>query len=495
MNNNRNLLSLLNGIPTLKKKTKENSDANSTQSNNKTTNNIGVAAGTSEIAREHARMAGEQFKKLDENMSWKEQRQQLEPAGLKKVIKEQAFGENTMIKDRYSDNMLVMERIDAKTEFGIENYTEHQAHADHITPLKKIYEDRKNDAWTSVEDIKEIANADENFAIINGKMNYSKGDRTNSEYLDYIDRNGRENEVLPKYRELMLEDEINSNNFLNDSFNKRKVKNVVTTGHRAGVEAAKSGAIFGGAISIVQNAVAVAKGEKHAEGAAIDVVKDTASAAVLGYGTGALGSTISHTLSYSSNTILQSLSKTNLPSQIAVAALETGKTMKKFVCGEIDGTQCMTELGEKGTGMIAASYGAVAGQALIPIPMVGGMIGSMVGYAFASSYYNGLVTIMQDRKLAREERIRIEAECKELLDAIKIYRQEIEQIAEAYFADYKNVFDTAFVSIGQALQTGDADGVIMGANMITQKLGGETQYNNMDEFDDFMNNEDLDFVL
>ena len=35
----------------------------------------------------------------------------------------------------------------------------------------------------------------------------------------------------------------------------------------------------------------------------------------------------------------------------------------------------------------------------------------------------------------------------------------------------------------------------MGANMITQKLGGEIQYNNMDEFDDFMNNEDWDFIL
>lgn len=487
---------MIKNIPSLKKRDKEETQNNENHpTDNSTIRNMGVAGGASVIARKHADKAAVEFKKLDKNLIWKEKRKQLEPSNAKKLFKNKAFGENEIIKDRYSDKQLVLEKSDAQVIFGKENYNEHLAHADHITPLEKIYADKENSAWTSIEDIKGIANADDNFVVINGKLNESKNHKTNSEYLDYLEKKGRGNEISAEYKELMLKDQAASEKYLKKAFKKRELDNVVKTGHKAGMDAAKSGALIGGGISAIQNVVAVVKGEKDAGEAVIDTAKDTAGAAVLSYSTGALGSTISHTLSYSSNTMLKSLSKTNLPSQIAVAALETGKTMKKFICGEIDGTECMIELGEKGTGMIASSYGAIAGQVLIPIPVVGGMIGSMVGYAFASSYYNGLVGLMQNRKLAHEERIRIEAECKETLEAIRSYRREVEKIAEAYFADHKRVFDTAFGTISQALQTGDADGVIAGANMITEKLGGEVQYKNMKEFDEFMNDEDVDFVL
>ena len=45
--------------------------------------------------------------------------------------------------------------------------------------------------------------------------------------------------------------------------------------------------------------------------------------------------------------------------------------MTSFIKGDIDGTQCLEELGEKGTSQLGAAMFAVAGQALIPIPVVG----------------------------------------------------------------------------------------------------------------------------
>lgn len=486
---------LLKNIPGMEKKNDNFESDENKQEYNSTIKNVGVAGGVSEIAQEHAEKAADTFRKLDKNLIWKEKRKQLEPSNAKLDFKNKAFDGNEIIKDRYSDNSLVMKRADAEVLFGKENFNKHLAHADHITPLEKIYASKENCAWDSIEDIKEIANADENFVVINGKLNESKQHRTNSEYLDYLEKKGRGDEISPEYRKIMLQDQADSERYLKKAFKKREIENVVKTGHKAGIDAAKTGAVIGGGISAIQNVVAVVKGEKDATEAAFDTAKDTAGAAVLSYGTGALGTTMSHSLSYSSNTMLKSLSQTNLPSQIAVAAIETGKTMKRFICGEIDGTECMTELGEKGTGMIASSYGAFAGQVLIPIPIVGGLIGSMVGYAFSSTYYNSILSIMQSRKLAHEERIRIEAECKETIKAIKAYRIEIEKVVEKYFKEHKIVFDNAFNTIHYALQTGDADGVIMGANMITEKLGGEIQYNNMDEFDDFMNDENTDFIL
>ena len=51
---------------------------------------------------------------------------------------------------------------------------------------------------------------------------------------------------------------------------------------------------------------------------------------------------------------------------------------------------------------------------------------------------------------------------------------------------YTNLFETAFTDIKAALDIGDVDGVISGANGITTALGKEVQFTNKAEFDKFM---------
>ena len=46
--------------------------------------------------------------------------------------------------------------------------------------------------------------------------------------------------------------------------------------------------------------------------------------------------------------------------------------------------------------------------------------------------------------------------------------------------------------IQAALEKGNADGIIMGANQITQKLGGQIYYNNTNEFRTFLLSDSLD---
>ena len=43
-----------------------------------------------------------------------------------------------------------------------------------------------------------------------------------------------------------------------------------------------------------------------------------------------------------------------------------------------------------------------------------------------------------------------------------------------------------------AFEAGDADGVIMSANQITRKLGGSVKYENMDEFKEFLDSDEVD---
>jgi hypothetical protein len=261
------------------------------------------------------------------------------------------------------------------------------------------------------------------------------------------------------------------------------------TSHRAGMEAAGTGAALAGGMSLVRNVVAVVRGEIEPEEAALGVVKDTTTGAVISYTTAFTGSTIKGIMQNAgkAGSVVNRLSKTNLPAQIVIATIEASRTLGKYFKGDIDGIECLTELGEKGTGMISSAVFAAIGQLAIPIPVVGGMIGSMLGYALNSACYRQLVSALKEANLAREERLRIEAECSEAIKMIREYRREMEAAISRYLLEYMTTFQEAFDDIKSALNIGDIDGFIGGANSITRKLGGKPQFNNFSEFDDLMN--------
>lgn len=136
-----------------------------------------------------------------------------------------------------------------------------------------------------------------------------------------------------------------------------------------------------------------------------------------------------------------------------------------------------------------AGYSMAVGQALIPIPVVGAAVGALVGSFATSSVYSQLIGALRSKQLQQQERERIIAECNKMVAQEQAYRAELEQYLESYFADYQHCFDEALGQIDSAMKSGDANGVIAGANAITRKLGGKVQFNNMDEFDKFLDDD------
>jgi hypothetical protein len=263
-------------------------------------------------------------------------------------------------------------------------------------------------------------------------------------------------------------------------------KDIARISHRAGIEAAKSGAAIGSGVSMIRNSVAVIKGDKGVDEAVGEVIIDTAKATGISYSTAYTGALVKGAMQNAPSSYLQTLSKTNLPSTIVVTSLEIGKTLTRYARGDIDGTECLTELGEKGTGMLAASAGAAVGQVLIPIPVVGGLIGSMAGYAMSSAYYNSLVSVLNEAKVAHEERLRIEAECAASIAAIKEYQLEIELVINNYLRENIEVFSNAFAEMELAYNTGDVDSFIGGTNSIVRQLGGVPLFETQEDFDELM---------
>ena len=271
-------------------------------------------------------------------------------------------------------------------------------------------------------------------------------------------------------------------------------KSVAQISHRAGMEAATNSAQFGATMSALVNIVSVAKGEEDIQDAAMNIGRDTLSAATTGYGIGIVGSVLKGAMQNASSSTLRAISNTNLPSYIVTFAITTAKTISQYASGQISTQECLLNLGEKGIGMATTGYAMTIGQAVIPIPVVGAAVGALVGSMLTSNYYNQLIITLQTKELEHQDRLRIIAECEEATRQARAFREELELYLESYFKEYRDCFDHALAAIQTSFQMGDADGVIMGANQITRKLGGRVYYNNMAEFREFLFDDSTDIL-
>lgn len=240
-------------------------------------------------------------------------------------------------------------------------------------------------------------------------------------------------------------------------------------------------------MSIVQNLTAVARGDKEPGEAVLAVAKDTASSAAISYGTGFAGSAVKGLMQNAKSGTVQTLSRTNLPGILVTVSLGAASTMKRYCNGEISGVECFEELGEQGTGMLSSALFATIGQIAIPIPVVGGLIGGMLGYAVASASYGTLLGALKEADLAAQERRQIEEACEKQIQLIREYRTQMETIISEYLTSCAEVFNESFSGIKNALEIGDVDGVISSANQITKALGKQVLFKDMDEFEQLMN--------
>ena len=263
-------------------------------------------------------------------------------------------------------------------------------------------------------------------------------------------------------------------------------KDVLKLSHRAGLDAAQTASLIGGSVSIVKNITAVFKNEKNTGEAVRDVALDTGRAGALGYGTGFAGSIIKGAMQNSESTYIRALSKTNIAGTTVNIAITSTRILTNYFNGKIDGVQCLEMLGQEGVGMVASAMFATIGQIAIPIPVVGGLIGGMIGYALSSASYGLLLNALKEKEMAHKERMYIESVCAEHIKMIREYRLEIEKIINQYLSNKLEVFNKAFTGIKNALEIGDIDLFIENTNRITENFGGKPAFSTIDEFDEIM---------
>lgn len=267
---------------------------------------------------------------------------------------------------------------------------------------------------------------------------------------------------------------------------------ITRTSHRAGVEGAKYGAIIGASISLLTNAFGVAQEKKQLDEAALGVALDTGKAAAVGYSTAFAGSALKSGLQQSSNSTLRSIAGTTAPALAVNICISLSSSVKRFVTGEISEAELLSEVGEKGAGMLSSGMMAALGQLAIPIPFVGAAVGGMIGYTLSSFFYQSALDAARDLELSEQKLKRIQA---------------IEAESRARIAEEQSAFDRFISREFPQLQketkqflsvvhncSENVDELALAVNKYAALLGKNLEFESLDEFDNFMNT-DLPLVL
>ncbi|GAA8923693.1 hypothetical protein HpEKA49_09120 [Helicobacter pylori] len=137
---------------------------------------------------------------------------------------------------------------------------------------------------------------------------------------------------------------------------------------------------------------------------AIETLKGGAYSYVIASG----GSLLGGMMQNSTSKLMQSFGKSSLPAMIVVAAVANVTIFTRYFSGKIDEAELCKQLGRTNTSLLSGGAMAFAGQALIPIPVVGALIGGFVGITMSKTFYDISLKTLKEAKEAHQRRIEIE---------------------------------------------------------------------------------------
>lgn len=263
---------------------------------------------------------------------------------------------------------------------------------------------------------------------------------------------------------------------------------IARTSHRAGMEGAKYGAAIGGSISLLQNLLATAQGKKEIGEAVQDLTLDTVKAGAIGYGTAFVGAALKGGMQQSGSQTLRTLAGTSAPALAVNICLSLGSSIKRYVTGEISEAQLLTEVGEKGAGMLSSGMMAALGQLAIPIPFVGAAIGGMIGYTLSSLFYQSALDAACGVELSRQQLERTRAIQTAARDRIAEEQAALDAFTNREIPQLRQETERLF-SIVNTAGISSVDALAAAINQYATLLGKQLQFKTLNEFNNFMGSE------
>lgn len=398
----------------------------------------------------------------------------------KRDVKVTAFQDNKVVIDPYTGQKLELRKADAKAKYG-NDWANHLAEGDHIVPLEEIFNQNKDSAWLSNEDIKSVANSEKNLQAVSRKFNNAKRSRTQKNLTQdqkYLDKTGLELSEESKKKAVEVGDKAQKD--INKNFTKSKIGNVVKEGHHAGTQSAKNAAIAMGAMSLTSNTTALIKGDKELGEAAVDVASNTTKAAIAGYGTGAGLTVLTNTLAHSSSEFIKTLAKSNILGDVVSMVMSTGKSLVRYVNDEISMHEMTEEIAVAGVEIIANAVGFACG----------GPLGSIVAGMLVSTAC-GMVLSVKEKLVLNEKNYQYQVSLmskieKEALQEIQFQRKYLEDIINKEFQGWDDSYERGFQMLLQSAKDNDFSGFAGGIDTIMSIFQSKAAFHEVEEVEEFL---------
>ena len=281
-----------------------------------------------------------------------------------------------------------------------------------------------------------------------------------------------------------------------------KQEALLTELHRTGHQAGVTGAVIGGGISIIGDGYQILSGKSDLT--VSEFLLKTTTHTVKGYTTSYVTSVAARgvvhtTQEYLAESTAKALIKSNAHIAVAAGAVKAGKSIYRFLTDEnMTKEELYNEINHTAlTGAGAFYYGAV-GQALIPIPIIGALVGSTVGYFMANVLHqSGLFALGEAArvKVARERKEQIEQLCLAVIPQMRAARLEMEQILEENRIARQVFIADVFSQMEDSILSVDADQYIQALNRLNGAFGHDLGFKNFEEFDQLMQDDDFVFQL
>lgn len=189
---------------------------------------------------------------------------------------------------------------------------------------------------------------------------------------------------------------------------------------------------------------------------------------------------------------INKITNSNAVMQVAGAAVDIGRSFKRYLNGDIDKAQLLDEVVNKSVNACASYFGSSIGFAL------GGPLGAAAGSMIASVACDCLYTALNGilgESASKKRYEEIHAMCEESKRLLRLQREAFERATEALFARRRTTIKNSFKTMDKALLTNDIESYNMALANIAGEFGREAEIMTFGEFQDFMINSDEDFVL
>lgn len=425
----------------------------------------------------------------------------------KKSYKNRKFNGKRTTTDEYSGNKVHYSDRGVNAPAILKEFrhfaTKDTSHIDHITPVAKIEKMR----GVSEKRKKKITNRDYNLALTNEQLNESKRDMSNAEYLILQMKKGKQKNPTTTYN--MLRTQLKSSvGICTDMDVARIIEGIekitqreiklppkfpdITAGDVTAAAIDGGGGILANddtaAFIITEgifNIIKVSQGEIDTRAALKNMRKFSEKQMLIGAGSGAMTAILEKGFGVNATLVL---SKSNDVMQVATMIYEP---FCRYLGGNINGEEFYTEISTKAAATIINMICRDAAQTMIPIPIVGAVIGSLIATTVNTIMIDGVMSIRNLDKMSDAQLSQIGKIANQAIAEMNYHQELLTKLFNDDLDKFANTTSAAFDEILLAALENDFEKMSGGLDILLKACNSQAQliFNTEDEVINWLNSE------